>query len=77
MDAAAKSTASDPLEGGARGGEGVQRTGAGCPRDHHDFREYLIGIKGPLTTPIGGGIRSLNVALRQILDLYVCLRPVR
>ncbi len=42
-----------------------------------DFREHLIGIKGPLTTPIGGGIRSLNVALRQILDLYVCLRPVR
>src|SRR6202453_4958545 len=41
------------------------------------FREYLIGIKGPLTTPIGGGFRSLNVALRQILDLYVCLRPVR
>lgn len=39
--------------------------------------EYLIGIKGPLTTPIGGGIRSLNVALRQLLDLYVCLRPVR
>ena len=41
------------------------------------FREHLIGIKGPLTTPIGGGIRSLNVALRQIMDLYVCLRPVR
>ena len=41
------------------------------------FREYLIGIKGPLTTPVGGGFRSLNVALRQILDLYVCLRPVR
>jgi isocitrate dehydrogenase len=41
------------------------------------FREYVIGIKGPLTTPIGGGIRSLNVALRQTLDLYVCLRPVR
>jgi len=41
------------------------------------FSEYLIGIKGPLTTPVGGGIRSLNVALRQILDLYVCLRPVR
>ena len=41
------------------------------------FREFLVGIKGPLTTPIGGGIRSLNVALRQILDLYVCLRPVR
>src|SRR6204780_3854837 len=41
------------------------------------FRDYLIGIKGPLTTPIGGGFRSLNVALRQILDLYVCLRPIR
>jgi isocitrate dehydrogenase len=41
------------------------------------FREYGVGIKGPLTTPVGGGIRSLNVALRQILDLYVCLRPVR
>ena len=41
------------------------------------FRTHLVGIKGPLTTPVGGGIRSLNVALRQILDLYVCLRPVR
>jgi len=41
------------------------------------FDEYLVGIKGPLTTPVGGGIRSLNVALRQMLDLYVCLRPVR
>jgi isocitrate dehydrogenase len=41
------------------------------------FREYLVGIKGPLTTPVGGGFRSLNVALRQELDLYVCLRPVR
>jgi len=41
------------------------------------FQTYLVGIKGPLTTPVGGGIRSLNVALRQILDLYVCLRPVR
>ncbi|WP_394826918.1 NADP-dependent isocitrate dehydrogenase [Pendulispora albinea] len=41
------------------------------------FRQYLVGIKGPLTTPIGGGIRSLNVELRQLLDLYVCLRPVR
>ncbi len=41
------------------------------------FRNYLVGIKGPLTTPVGGGIRSLNVALRQVLDLYVCLRPVR
>ena len=41
------------------------------------FKDYLVGIKGPLTTPVGGGIRSLNVALRQLLDLYVCLRPVR
>jgi isocitrate dehydrogenase len=41
------------------------------------FRHYLVGIKGPLTTPVGGGIRSLNVALRQLLDLFVCLRPVR
>ena len=41
------------------------------------FAEFLVGIKGPLTTPVGGGIRSLNVALRQLLDLYVCLRPVR
>jgi isocitrate dehydrogenase len=40
-------------------------------------RDYLVSIKGPLTTPVGGGIRSLNVALRQLLDLYVCLRPVR
>jgi isocitrate dehydrogenase len=42
-----------------------------------DFKKYLVGIKGPLTTPVGGGIRSLNVALRQMLDLFVCLRPVR
>src|SRR5438094_9849174 len=41
------------------------------------FREYYVGIKGPLTTPVGGGIRSLNVALRQLLELYVCLRPVQ
>src|SRR3954465_3540216 len=41
------------------------------------LRYYLVSIKGPLTTPVGGGIRSLNVALRQMLDLYVCLRPVR
>jgi isocitrate dehydrogenase len=41
------------------------------------FREFLVGIKGPLTTPVGGGFRSINVALRQVLDLYVCLRPVR
>src|SRR5476649_1014584 len=42
-----------------------------------DFRDLFVGIKGPLTTPVGGGIRSLNVALRQLLDLYVCLRPVQ
>ncbi len=53
-------------------------TGSWLPDETMDvFREYVIGIKGPLTTPIGGGIRSLNVALRQTLDLYVCLRPVR
>ena len=53
-------------------------TGSWLPDDTLDAcREYLVAIKGPLTTPIGGGIRSLNVALRQILDLYVCLRPVR
>ena len=53
-------------------------TGAWLPDETLDAcRQYLVAIKGPLTTPIGGGIRSLNVALRQILDLYVCLRPVR
>ena len=54
------------------------KTGEWLPQETLEvFREYLVGIKGPLTTPVGGGIRSLNVALRQILDLYVCLRPVR
>src|SRR3712207_1909801 len=53
-------------------------TGSWLPDETMEvFREYLVGIKGPLTTPVGGGIRSLNVALRQTLDLYVCLRPVR
>jgi isocitrate dehydrogenase len=53
-------------------------TTRGCwTRTVEAFKEYLVGIKGPLTTPIGGGIRSLNVALRKLLDLYVCLRPVR
>lgn len=53
-------------------------TGEWLPQATLDtIREYLVAIKGPLTTPVGGGIRSLNVALRQILDLYVCLRPVR
>ena len=60
------------------GEKAFNETGSWLPDETiTDFREYLIGIKGPLTTPIGGGFRSLNVALRQILDLYVCLRPVR
>jgi len=60
------------------GEKAFNETGDWLPEDTvTTFREYLIGIKGPLTTPVGGGIRSLNVALRQILDLYVCLRPVR
>ena len=60
------------------GGKAFAQTGEWLPQATLDvFREYLIGIKGPLTTPVGGGIRSLNVALRQTLDLYVCLRPVR
>jgi isocitrate dehydrogenase len=60
------------------GQKAFDETGSWLPDDTvTTFREYLIGIKGPLTTPVGGGIRSLNVALRQILDLYVCLRPVR
>src|SRR3954452_6102623 len=60
------------------GQKAFDATGSWLPDETVDaFRVYLIGIKGPLTTPVGGGIRSLNVALRQILDLYVCLRPVR
>jgi isocitrate dehydrogenase len=60
------------------GEKAYNETGNWLPDETVDtFRDYLIGIKGPLTTPIGGGIRSLNVALRQILDLYVCLRPIR
>jgi isocitrate dehydrogenase len=60
------------------GQKAFDETGDWLPQATVDtFQEYLIGIKGPLTTPVGGGIRSLNVALRQILDLYVCLRPVR
>ena len=62
----------------AAGETSFQKTGDWLPAATLTaFREYLIGIKGPLTTPVGGGIRSLNVALRQELDLYVCLRPVR
>ena len=60
------------------GEKAFKETGDWLPEDTlAAFREYLIGIKGPLTTPVGGGFRSLNVALRRILDLYVCLRPVR
>ena len=60
------------------GEKAFNKTGNWLPEETlADFRKYLVGIKGPLTTPIGGGIRSLNVALRQMLDLYVCLRPVR
>ncbi len=60
------------------GEEAFNATGSWMPESTMDaFKEYLLSIKGPLTTPVGGGIRSLNVALRQELDLYVCLRPVK
>jgi len=60
------------------GEKAFNQTGEWLPQSTLDaFTEYIVGIKGPLTTPIGGGIRSLNVALRQTLDLYVCLRPIR
>jgi len=60
------------------GEKAFNKTGNWLPEETlNDFREYLVGIKGPLTTPIGEGMRSLNVALRQVLDLYTCYRPVR
>lgn len=60
------------------GGKAFEQTGEWMPQATMEaFREYIVSIKGPLTTPVGGGIRSLNVALRQDLDLYVCLRPVK
>jgi len=60
------------------GEKAFTRTGQWLPQETLDIiKEFIVAIKGPLTTPVGGGIRSLNVALRQILDLYVCLRPVR
>ena len=60
------------------GGKAHDNTGQWLPKETIDaFRNYIVGIKGPLMTPVGGGIRSLNVALRQTLDLYVCQRPVR
>ena len=79
MDAAAKKYGKNIAWKEVLAGEkAFKETGSWLPEETvEDFRDLLIGIKGPLTTPIGGGIRSLNVALRQILDLYVCLRPVR
>ncbi len=60
------------------GEDSFNRSGEWLPQETVDaFRKYMVGIKGPLTTPVGGGIRSLNIALRQTLDLYVCLRPVK
>jgi isocitrate dehydrogenase len=60
------------------GGKAFEQTGSWLPRETvAAFRKYLVGIKGPLTTPVGGGFRSLNVTLRQELDLYVCLRPIQ
>jgi isocitrate dehydrogenase len=60
------------------GEKAYEQTGEWLPeKTLEDIREYIVGIKGPLTTPVGGGIRSLNVALRQLLDLYACVRPVR
>src|SRR5699024_7379461 len=66
------------MERSACGTEGIRQTGEWLPKETLEtINEYLLAIKGPLTTPIGGGIRSLNVALRQELDLFTCLRPVR
>ncbi|MBA7577429.1 Isocitrate dehydrogenase [NADP] [subsurface metagenome] len=60
------------------GEKSFKRSGEWLPQETLDtILEYIVAIKGPLTTPVGGGIRSLNVALRQKLDLYVCLRPMR
>src|SRR5690606_31761393 len=60
------------------GEKAYNETGSWLPEETVEaFRTYLVGIKGPLTTPVGGGIRSLNVALRQTMDLYACVRPVR
>ncbi|MGH9181885.1 MAG: isocitrate/isopropylmalate family dehydrogenase, partial [Acidimicrobiales bacterium] len=60
------------------GQKAYDQTGSWLPDETvQSFSDHVVGIKGPLTTPVGGGIRSLNVALRQLLDLYVCLRPIR
>jgi isocitrate dehydrogenase len=62
----------------AAGEDAMEKYGKPLPEDSvKAIREYVVSIKGPLTTPVGGGIRSINVALRQILDLYACVRPVR
>src|ERR1700692_4645841 len=76
--AAAKSGKSVAWKEVVAGEKAFHETGDWLPEATVEaFRTHLIGIKGPLTTPIGGGFRSLNVALRQLLDLYVCLRPIR
>src|SRR3954467_12083263 len=63
---------------GCAGEKSFKQSNSWLPDETVDaFREYFVGIKGPLTTPVGGGIRSLNVALRPLLDLFICLRPVR
>ena len=68
----------DRLVRGAAGEKAKEQFGEWLPNDTLEaFRTYKVAIKGPLTTPVGGGIRSLNVTLRQVLDLYVCVRPVR
>ncbi|MDR1202544.1 MAG: NADP-dependent isocitrate dehydrogenase [Tannerellaceae bacterium] len=78
IDKAYKSKRSIEWKEVLAGEKAFNKTGNWLPEETLDiFRDYIVGIKGPLTTPIGGGIRSLNVALRQTLDLYVCLRPVR
>jgi len=60
------------------GEKAFEKTGEWLPQEtFDDIKEYKVAIKGPLTTPVGGGIRSLNVTLRQVLDLYACVRPVR
>ncbi len=66
------------MEGGFAGEKAYELTGTSLPNETLSIiREYLVAIKGPLGTPIGKGHRSLNVALRQELDLYACVRPIR
>jgi isocitrate dehydrogenase len=66
------------VDGSVRRREGCRKDGEWLPEETLSaLQEFKVGIKGPLTTPVGGGIRSLNVTLRQVLDLYACIRPVR